>query len=69
MKWISDKSNSGLLNQKSSSRGLNLTPEAYSVIPAFSNTKVAITCCNFAPTKRTSCFEIKKDANHSEIDK
>jgi len=54
MKWIRDKSSSGLLNQKSSSRGLSFTPEGYSVNPAFSNAKVAITCCNLAPTRRTS---------------
>lgn len=69
MKWIRDKSNSGFLNQKSSSRGLSFTPEAYSVIPAFSNAKVAITCCNFAPTKRTSCLKRKKDANQNATEK
>jgi len=64
MKWIRDKSNSGFLNQKSSSRGLSFIPEAYSVILAFSNAKVAMTCCNFAPTKRTSCSK-ERDANQS----
>ena len=54
MKWIRDKSSSGLLNQKSSSLGLSLTPEGYSVKPAFSNAKVAITCCSLVPTRRTS---------------
>lgn len=56
MKWIKDKSNCGFLNQKSSSRGLSFAPVENPVIPAFSNAKVAIICCSFAPTRSTSCI-------------
>lgn len=55
MKWIMESNSSGFLNQKSSSRGLNLASEKKPAIPAFSSANVAITCCSFVPTKRTSC--------------
>lgn len=55
IKCIKDSNNSGLLNQNSSSRGLILGPAKRSLIPALSNAKVAIMCCSFAPTNRTSC--------------
>jgi hypothetical protein len=54
-KRIKNNNSSGFLNQKRSSRGLSFAPEKNSFIHAFSNAKVAITCCNFVPTRRTSC--------------
>jgi len=54
-KWINDNINSGFLNQKRSSRGFSFAPTECPVRPAVSKAKVAITCCSFAPTRRTSC--------------
>ena len=54
-KWINDSINSGFLNQKRSSRGFSFAPTECPVRPAVSKAKVAITCCSFAPTRRTSC--------------
>lgn len=65
IKWIKNNNSSGFLNQKRSFRGFNFAPAKNPVMPAFSNAKVAITCCSFVPTRRTSCIEHKAHAHHN----
>ena len=54
MKWIRERSNFGLLNQNNSSCGLIFELDKHPLPVTFSSASVAITCCSFVHTTRTS---------------
>ena len=54
IKWMTDRSSFGRLNQKSWSRGLIETGTRGPGTDIFSSARVAITCCSFVPIMKTT---------------